>query len=96
MPCPDEFMVTKLAIKKSNDWKPEKEWRMFYTTNDMVLAKEQYSCVVHKPSAVYIGRKMSSIHQKIIVDMAAEKDIPVFKMDINDDSKAYRLCKYEL
>ncbi|MCM1101978.1 MAG: DUF2971 domain-containing protein [Clostridium sp.] len=96
IPCPDEFMVTKLAIKKSNDWKAEKEWRMFYVTNDTVLAAEKYSCVKDKPSAVYLGRKISDINQKIIVAIAQEKNIPVFKMGLNDSSKSYKLCKYKI
>ena len=91
VPCPDEFMVTKLAIKKSTDWKAEKEWRMFYTTNNMTWSKEKYSYVIQKPSGVYLGRKISKLNQKIIVDMAKEKKIPVYKMDFNERSRNYRL-----
>ncbi|MDO4966362.1 MAG: DUF2971 domain-containing protein [Lachnospiraceae bacterium] len=91
VPCPDEFMVTKIAINKSYDWKYEREWRMFYTTNDMYLAKQEYSYVKHKPTAVYLGRKISDIHHKIIVDIAKEKNIPVYKMGFNEGSRSYRL-----
>ena len=91
VPCPDEFMVTKIAINKSYDWKYEKEWRIFYTTNDMCLAEHKYSYVRQKPTAVYLGRKISNIHQKIITDIANEKDIPVYKMGFNERSRSYRL-----
>lgn len=91
VPCPDEFMATKLAIKKSTDWKAEKEWRMFYITDNMTWAREKYSYVIQKPSGVYLGRKISKINQKIIVDMAREKKIPVYKMDFNENSRNYRL-----
>lgn len=93
VPCPDEFMATKLAIKKSIDWKAEKEWRMFYTTNNMTLAREKYSYIIQKPSGVYLGRKISKINQKIVVDMAKEKGIPVYKMDFNENSRNYKLKK---
>lgn len=96
VPCPDEFMATKLAIKKYTDWKAEKEWRMFYSTDNTLLANEEHSCVIQKPSGVYVGRKISKINQKIIVDMAKEKGIPVYKMDFNEDSRNYKLKKYRL
>lgn len=93
VPCPDEFMATKLAIKKSTDWKAEKEWRMFYTTSNMMLAREKFSYIIQKPSGVYLGRKISKINQKIIVDIAKEKGIPVYKMDFNEKSRNYKLKK---
>ena len=96
VPCPDEFMVTKLAIKKSTDWKAEKEWRMFYTTNDPLLSGQEYSCVIQKPSGIYLGRKISKINQKIIVDMAKEKAIPVCKMNFNENSRKYKLKNYRI
>lgn len=96
LPCPDEFMATKLAIKKSNDWRQEKEWRMFFTTNNVNYLNEKYSCVIYKPSAVFLGRKISSINQKIIMHIASEKNIPVYKMGFNKNSKTYSLRKYKL
>ncbi|MEE1362787.1 MAG: DUF2971 domain-containing protein [Selenomonadaceae bacterium] len=95
-PCPDEFMGTKLALKKSSEWKSEKEWRMFYKTNNQFLSTQQHSFVKQKPSAVYLGRKISNLNQKIIIDMAKEKNIPVFKMNFYDDIKTYRLDKYKM
>ncbi len=96
LPCPDEFMVTKLAIKKSNDWKPEKEWRMFYTTNNSLWNSEKCSCVKQKPSAVYLGRKISDINKKIILDIANEKGIPAYIMGFNENSRSYRLRSYKI
>lgn len=93
VPCPDEFMVTKVAIKKSNEWRPEKEWRLFFTTDDNSVQREEHPHVIQKASAVYLGRKTSSINEKIIVDIAREKHIPVFKMTISNTSKTYRLGK---
>lgn len=94
--CPDEYMATKLAIKKSSDWKEEKEWRMCYTACDADSANQQHSYVLQKPSALYLGRKISPFNQKILVDIAKEKNIPVYKMDFNDNARTYRLRKYKL
>lgn len=91
VPCPDEFMITKVAINKSNDWKQEGEWRMFYITNNPLWAGEEYSCVHHKVSGIYLGRKISKINQKIIMDIAKEKKIPVYKMDLNSSARSYKL-----
>lgn len=93
VPCPDVFMATKIAIKKSNDWKSEKEWRLFFTTNDTSIQLEEHPHVIQKASAVYLGRKISKINEKIIVDIAREKRIPVYKMNISNASKVYRLGK---
>jgi hypothetical protein len=62
----------------------------------MAIANEKYSSVKMRPSAVYLGRKISNIHQKIIMDIAREKVIPVYKMDINENSNTYRLRKIKL
>ena len=96
VPCPDEFMATKVAIKKSNDWEPEKEWRMFYTTNNLVWGQEKHSFVKQKASAIYLGRKICGINQKILIDIAKEKNIPVFKMGFDESSSMYRLKAYKL
>jgi len=93
VPCPDLFMATKVAIKKSNEWKAEKEWRLFFTTNDNYVQHEEHPHVIHKASAVYLGRKISTINEKIVVDIAREKQIPVYKMTISNSAKNYRLGK---
>lgn len=96
VPCPDEFMVSKLAIKKSKEWSREKEWRLFYTTDNSDWAGEEYSCAIYKPSRIYIGRKISSINQKIILHLAGEKNIPVYKMNFRDNSKTFTLNKVRI
>ncbi len=93
VPCPDLFMVTKVAIKKSNEWKAEKEWRLFFSTDDYSVQHKEHPHVIKKASAVYLGRKISSINEKIIVDIAKEKQIPVYKMTISNSSKTYKLGK---
>ena len=96
LPCPDEFMVTKLALNKSSEWRPEREWRMFYISNDLLEGNQPHSFVHYRPSAVYLGRKISELNQKVIVDIAKEKHIPVYKMGFNDKSREYKLRKYRV
>lgn len=31
--CPDNLMLSKIAIHKSSEWKPEKAWRLFCSNN---------------------------------------------------------------
>lgn len=92
--CPDEFMSAKLALFKSNNWKPEGEWRLFLTSNNPSMFYEKYPKVKYKPRAIYLGRKISSINEKIIVDIAKEKKLPVYKMKIDDSSRTYKLKSY--
>lgn len=91
VPCPDEFMTTKLAIAKSDEWKNEKEWRMFYISESRTEGICNYSYVIQKPSAVYLGRKISDINRKIIVDIARDKEIPIYHMELNDSDNRYKL-----
>ena len=89
--CPDEFMATKLALCKSLEWKQEDEWRMFYVTNHPMWTMEQNSFVHQKISAIYLGRKIGNIYQKIITEMAIEKKIPVYKMEFRAADRTYKL-----
>lgn len=93
LPCPDEFMPRKVALIKSKEWAYEKEWRLFYQLSKG-YDSEQHSCIKYKPSAIYLGRNISDINQKILVDIAKEKDVPVYRMYIDERSRKYRLrCK---
>lgn len=96
LPVQDEFMGTKLAIIKSLEWRPEKEWRLFFSSNDMALQNKPHVCIKKKPVAVYLGRSISSINQSIICNIAKEKNIKVYKMDFNCDSRRYCLRADEL
>ncbi len=96
VPCIDEFMATKIALFKSKDWEPEKEWRMFFSTNDPAVAFEKYPSVIYKPSAIFLGRKISNINMKIISYIAKEKGIPVYRMEIDNTNMTYKLKHQKL
>ncbi|MDE7430640.1 MAG: hypothetical protein K2N34_01790, partial [Lachnospiraceae bacterium] len=71
-------MLSKIAIHKSLEWKPEKEWRLFYTNTNPQSVNEVHSFMHKKPVAVYLGRKISAINEKILKDIAKEKGIECY------------------
>ena len=89
IPCPDLFMSTKILIHKATCWSHEKEWRLvFYEKN---AQSEKYPHILKKPTALYLGRNMSAIHEKILRHIAVEKNIPVYKMMIHEEDQTYSL-----
>lgn len=90
---PDEFMATKIALYKSKEWKHEREWRLFYTPSVFPIYTQQYSRVKYTPTAVYLGRKISDFNRRIIIGIAKEKRLPVFKMELNENANTYLLRK---
>ena len=54
------------------------------------MSNEDFSYVIYKPKAVYLGRKISLINEKIVLDIARDKNIHAFKMDFNGDSRKYK------
>ena len=91
MPCPDTFMGTKIALHKSMEWSPEREWRLFCSSFNPAFNKEDHSFVQKRPIAIYLGRRISSINEKIIKDIAREKGVPVYKMQMKEQSGRYGL-----
>lgn len=87
----DMFMPFKIAINKSDEWKPEHEWRLFCTSYSQAINDEEFTKVRCKPIAVYLGRRISSLNKKIIIDMATEKNIDVYQMMVDEQTSKYRL-----
>lgn len=90
--CPDELGPIKIALHKSEEWKYEAEWRVFCSSNnDPNFQNAKHGYFIKAPVALYLGRRISSIYEKILTDIAKEKKIPVYKMRLNDDSATYNL-----
>ena len=90
IPCPDEFMPTKILIHKATYWSHETEWRLvYYERSDSQNA--EFPHVIRQPTGLYLGRNISSIHEKILRRIASDKGIPIYKMTICDDDLAYNL-----
>lgn len=91
IPCPDLFMPTKILLHKANAWGHEREWRLTCSCNSAEFNQQEFSYAQKKPTAVYLGRKISPIHEKILRHIAVEKNIPVYKMQIKEDEATYKL-----
>ena len=90
--CPDNLVPTKIALHKSNEWKQEAEWRLFCSSaDDQEFQKAEHARFTLKPRALYLGRRISPIFEKILTDIAKEKGIPVYKMSLDDDAITYNL-----
>lgn len=96
VPCPDLFMPTKILLHKANAWSHEKEWRLTCQCNSPDFSKQEFSCAVKRPNAVYLGRKISPIYEKILRHIAVEKNIPIYKMQIRGEDTSYKLHPQEL
>lgn len=91
LPEKDTFMYEKISLIKSLEWEPEKEWRLFSTADSVETTLEDNIVLKVKPSHLFLGRKISKINEKILTEMAIQKGIPVFKMDIDHQSERYCL-----
>lgn len=90
-PCPDLFMSSKIILHKSTPWRHEREWRMIYTCNPLTDGQEKFVWAKKRPTAIYLGRKISPLNEKILRHIAVEKGIPVYKMAINHEQSSYKL-----
>lgn len=87
----DNFASSKVSLHKSSEWRHEKEWRLFCSCQDPNYNQEAHSAILKAPSAIYLGRNISQINEKTLMHIAKEKSIPVYKMEIPEDSRRYKL-----
>lgn len=81
----DMLLPTKILTNKTMDWQYEKEWRIFKQDPPVLDFGGKYSGGHQKilnqvPSAVYLGYRINVMNEKMICDIAKEKNIPVYKM----------------
>lgn len=91
VPCPDLLMPTKVLLHKANAWGHEREWRLTCHCNSPDFNQQEFSWANKKPTAVYLGRNISPIYEKILHHIAVDKSIPVYKMQISGKDSSYRL-----
>ena len=88
-------MVTKISLHKSKEWEREAEWRLFCSSlNDQEFTNAKHGYCIKKPTAIYLGRRIKPINEKILRKLAEEKEIPVYKMKLDDKSATYDM-QYE-
>ena len=95
--CPDAFLPTKIALYKSSEWNGEAEWRVLCNVQqaDSVSAVDR-GYFIKKPAAIYLGRRIHTINERLLRSLAEEKGIPCYKMALNDKSPAYELVAESL
>lgn len=88
----DSLLYTKIILHKAKCWEMEREWRIIYTNSyDPSFSLKDCSYVTKKPTAIYLGRKISPAHQKFLTDVANEKGYKVFKMDVAGNSRTFTM-----
>lgn len=91
LPCPDLFSHTKVMLHKAKAWEHEQEWRLSFSSNSIEMNQKEHPWIKKVPTAIYLGRNISSIHEKILCNIASAKKIPIYKMTINVDDSSYKL-----
>lgn len=91
IPCPDLFMITKVLLHKASAWKHEREWRLICTCNSPDFMQQEFPYATKRPTAIYLGRKIKPIYEKILRHIAVEKNIPVYKMTLRNYDSSYKL-----
>ena len=72
LPCPDMLAPTKIMIHKSTEWKSEHEWRLMGLSQHRATFRRTHICK-EKACAIYLGRKISPIYARLLLDIAREK-----------------------
>lgn len=86
-------------LKKSIDWKYEKEWRIKLTMgpanlNFIKKINSKYFIKISKPKAVFLGLKIEKDYENKIRKICEDREISLFKM-VKDGSK-YNLCNEKI
>lgn len=79
---PDVLSSFKAVITKAKDWEYEKEWRLVseFSSEDI----KTHSLIANiKPTAVYVGARMSESHEKGLYSVCKQESIPCYKMVVN-------------
>lgn len=64
---------------------------MIYSCNPQIDGHEKFVWAKQRPTAVYLGRKVSPLNEKLLRHIAVEKGIPVYKMAMNHEQSSYKL-----
>lgn len=74
----NNLISTYASMIKGTDWQYEKEWRLTIPLGKQ--PKPYFIVKAPKPTAIYLGLRISEEDQKRLIDIASSKGIPVYKM----------------
>ena len=85
-------------LKKETIWQHEKEWRILFNIDILLSAtiksNGKHFLKLPKPSAVYLGKRISSENEEKIKDICKNREISLYKME--KDNKNVLLYKTEI
>jgi len=88
LPFYDWSFFTKGYLYKSDDWSEEQEWRLLSKIEKPDIEIATYNYINFKAKAIYCGMNISSENKKLLQDIAADKEIPIFEMKINSQDRS--------
>ncbi len=88
---PDAPEFYKMVLyNKTSAWSYEKEWRLC-SVQDTIKTKNPTRYMLVEPCMIFLGAKMPSQDRKVLIEIAKEKDIPVFEVWANDKGAEFKL-----
>lgn len=87
---PDITAFSKVALHKSRVWEYEREWRIIDPgPHDPTHPKP--TVIHYKPMAIYYGENIPKDKYERLHQIAAEKGIREYKMDVDEAAKVYEM-----
>lgn len=87
---PDITAFSKVALHKSRVWEYEREWRIIDPgPHDPTHPKP--TVIHYKPMAIYYGENIPKDKYERLHQIAAEKGIREYKMDVDETAKVYEM-----
>lgn len=98
LPQADLLLYTKLSLRKPLEWCYENEWRVIMTPQPKEQNGDQRAYIAVKPKALYLGARSEERmeQRKRLIEIARDKNIPVFEMFLEHGLKAYKMSSGQL
>lgn len=85
-------------LRKETIWSHEKEWRILFN-NEILLRSaikigEKYFLKLPKPSAIYLGKRISPENKEKIIDICKKREISLYQME--KDIRKAKLYEIEM
>ncbi|MDO5824126.1 MAG: DUF2971 domain-containing protein [Methanobrevibacter sp.] len=85
-------------LRKETDWSYEKEWRLLFNheifLRNALKLGDKYFLKLPKPSAIYLGKRISSENKRKIFDICKKREISLYQME--KDSREAKLYEIEI
>lgn len=82
--------IRRVLLEKAKVWSYEKEWRVTERALEFTK-KSKASYLSCNPKAIIVGSKAEQSSHEQLIEIAREKDIPIFRMYLSEDEKGFSL-----